>query len=416
MKNFVRKQLLKNKNLVLLDQAVFSGTTFLSTAILARQLGVEQFGLFSTLVLGVYFILSLSSALTTQVLQTSLGLFPSKKYIAFVSSLQLIISGLFATLIGIGFQIIKNFNVLGDSLHLSMQTILVLSLVIFFWLNHDFIRKSYLALKRLQKTIVVDCILAVFQLLSILYWVYADALTLNTALYSLLIGYAASTLVAAIVELKSIRLLNLNSDYLKHHLKQGKFLLATAGVQWWSSNLFVVASGTLLGSAMLGAFRLVQTMFGVINVLLQAIENYVLPQFGLALQQDAEKAGSYLSSVSKQLGLIFFSTLAVLFFFSEEAITFFGGSTYAAYSSIVQGMAILYIFIFLGYSIRIPLRALNLNKHFFIGYVLAFAFSLCFFQILLSNFNIYGAIAGLIINQLIMLAYWKYILSKQHYL
>jgi len=42
------------KGLVLLDQAVFSGNSFIMTALLARFLGIETFGTISYLILGVY--------------------------------------------------------------------------------------------------------------------------------------------------------------------------------------------------------------------------------------------------------------------------------------------------------------------------------------------------------------------------
>ncbi|MBK8885830.1 MAG: hypothetical protein IPN46_04470 [Saprospiraceae bacterium] len=57
-----------------------------------------------------------------------------------------------------------------------------------------------------------------------------------------------------------------------------------------TSNFFVATSGLILGVEALGAFRLVQTLFGLINVLLQGLESYVLPQAAIRFQQSKEVA------------------------------------------------------------------------------------------------------------------------------
>lgn len=58
--------------MVLLDQGIFSGTGFLANVLLARMLGVENFGILMGLVLIVQFLTSGSNALTIQIWNCSL--------------------------------------------------------------------------------------------------------------------------------------------------------------------------------------------------------------------------------------------------------------------------------------------------------------------------------------------------------
>ena len=50
------------KRWVFLDQLVFSATSFITTILLARQLGIGSFGVYSSIVLFLYLILSVSNA------------------------------------------------------------------------------------------------------------------------------------------------------------------------------------------------------------------------------------------------------------------------------------------------------------------------------------------------------------------
>jgi O-antigen/teichoic acid export membrane protein len=60
-------------------------------------------------------------------------------------------------------------------------------------------------------------------------------------------------------------------------------------VQWFSSNFFTLVAGIYLGVNALGALRLVQSFFGVINVILQTVENYYLPKTAQLHYQDKKK-------------------------------------------------------------------------------------------------------------------------------
>jgi O-antigen/teichoic acid export membrane protein len=108
--------------------------------------------------------------------------------------------------------------------------------------------------------------------------------------------------------------------------------------------------------------------------------------------------------------------LSILFFFSKEIMHVAGGQQYDSYAYLLKGMALLYLIIFVGYPIRMAIRIKEMNHLIFIGYVLSFVFSALFAKFLLKEYQLLGALIGLIANQLILLLFWQYNLIKHHYI
>ena len=165
----------------------------------------------------------------------------------------------------------------------------------------------------------------------------------------------------------------------------------------------------------MGAFRLVQTLFGLLNLVLQTFENFVLPEASRKFTVSHSDAKSYLVGITKKSGILFGVVLIGLFLFAKQIIVLVGGEKYQDFAYIVQGMSILYVFIFIGYPIRLSIRMLVLNSRFFAGYVFSLIFSLLTFKFLLKEFHVIGAIIGLIASQFITLVYWQYILIKNKF-
>ena len=81
-----------------------------------------------------------------------------------------------------------------------------------------------------------------------------------------------------------------------------------------------MASGVFLGAQALGAFRLVQSLFGVINILFQTVENFVLPQAAEKLTRSMTESKNYIKSLSLKGALAIGAGLAIMFVFSKTII------------------------------------------------------------------------------------------------
>lgn len=390
--------------MVIVDQAIYSGANFCITLFLARQLELSSFGLYSTITILTFLLLSVSNALVIQPFQVSIAtIVNSKKYFTFLIVFQWLVLLLF-------FGIILGIYTVFYKLMIPVSFASV-SLFVLGYLFQDFYRKLFLGIGNIPMVILIDI---VFVLLVVVgFYCFSGVLTLSNSFIILGVANVISVFPGIWFSVKNYQIIKDSKEFYRLHFQQGKWLLLVAGLQWCSSNFFVLLSGTYLGIEALGALRLVQSVFGVVNIALQTVENYVLPKVSLLYHKSIEDAKKYVVQITF-FGLIALgSILLVLFVFSEQIMLLIGGEKYVQYDFVIKVMAVLYVFIFLSYPLRIMVRVLVLNKVFFTGYGISFFSSIVTFHFLLQNYALQGAIIGLIINQIVMMGYWYTQLNKK---
>jgi O-antigen/teichoic acid export membrane protein len=396
------------KLLALADQFVFSGGSFVLTLLLARLLAPEHFGELSTVFLFTYLLLNISNALVLQPLQVSLARVEEERaYISFSFFAQLLL----VVLLCAGFGVLSASGLLGK----SFLTEYTLEVALFSagFLLHDYFRKIMLARTQLFAALLLDMLSVAGQLLATAVLLYVEDANPAFALQVLALAYVAPVL-AGVFQLGPRWDFGHNlASFLQIHYQQGRWLVMTAVVQWWSSNLFVVASGLFLGMKALGAFRLAQSLFGVVNIFMQTFENYVVPAAARAYAADTQAGKSYIQKSCRELIYVFGPVLLLLFFFSDQVMSLAGGEAYVEYGYAVKGMVGLYALIFVGLPLRMSMRILVLNRFFFQGYLFSLAFSMLACNYLLQHWQMMGAIIGLMASQVIVLGYYNYILLKQ---
>lgn len=393
---------------VLMDQAMFSGGSFLTTLLLARLLAPEVFGHYAAVVIVLYLMTSIGNALTIQPYQVLYAREENpKNYTAFIHTLQILFLSTTVLLLGTAYTF---FMDLPSWQHATGAITLFAAM----YLLHDFLRKALLTQDRPGVALTMDCILTASQTCILLWWSidqYKPSLT--TVGLTLSLTYIIPVLLAYVLVPAFISYPRGWRIYIRPHFQQVPWLVGTAVIQWWASNMFVVASGIFLGTVALGAFRLVQSLFGVLNLLLQTFENYALPLASRHYIQSVDAAKCYLRKISLQGGLVFGVVLLILFIYAPQIMTLAGGEAYRDYYAVIRGMCVLYIFIFIGYPIRLAIRMMLMNRVFFTGYVLSLIFSSLTFHQLLGGWGLWGALVGLIVNQLIMIIFWQYSLYKK---
>ncbi|MCC6372238.1 MAG: oligosaccharide flippase family protein [Bacteroidia bacterium] len=404
----IKKIISSEKTLVFADQIIFSGSTFFLTLAMARLLNQKEFGLFSGITLAVYLFLSVSNAIVIQPLQVSLHkIKESDAYLTFSFYLQLAVIAFFLLLVCVLFQhkAANEYN-----LYLLPVCLYLLGFIL-----HDFFRKSFLASEQFNETLIIDLLSAFGQLVSVIYFSLLENRDFYSVLSVISLTYIPSLVFSLFKQNYTTIPFNQFTTYLSINFKQSTWLLMVSLLQWCSSNFFTLVSGLYIGLEALGAFRLAQSLFGVLNILLQTFENYVLPKASRLYSENVEYSKNYIKRITLQGAFIFIPVLFLLFLFSDQAITAIGGPTYLSYGYVIKLLAVLYAVIYIGYPIRIGIRLLVINRSFFIGYLISFLFSLISFRYLLSVGNLTGAVAGLVINQLLMLAYWQYTLKIKNF-
>jgi len=394
-----------------MDQAAYSGSSFLLSLSLARLLSPLHFGYFASVQLALYFAASITAAVLLQPLQVNLaGIQQRREYLNF-NFWGLVL--LCLLLLGV---VLLLAQPLSRQLNLPEELLPPVVLLGAGFLLHDFLRKLFLALDRVKAALQMDLLFAGSLLSVVAYAFYSDLSALSTLLTLLSLCYLLASLIGiGLLQPGGLPLTAIRS-YLFLHYQQARWLLLTAIVQWWSGNLFVVASGLFLGVEALGAFRLVQSLFGVLNLLFQTFENYALPRLAEQLQHSRDHAIRFLRKLSRQSLLLMSGLLLLLLAFAKPIIYLAGGAQYTDYAFLVRGMALLYGLILLGYPLRMAVRALILNRSFFFAYVLSLLVSLLSYHYLLSTWRLRGVVAGLFLAQLCVLIYWYVVLRKNNFM
>lgn len=398
---------------VLLEQSVFSGTGFLINIALVKLMDLEQYGLYASLVLVIYLLLGVSQALVVQPMQVHISKAKNSfSYRLFLLFLKLSLILCFSIIIIV--VSLAGFNFLESSqVYFLPFTAYMISFLLF-----DFYRKYFLATGQIKMALIIGVIYAAstFGLFILaFYGQFSGGLT--TYVYLLMVGYLPALAVATVTYFLELTLPTKKElkEYGKVHIVEGQWLLYAAVVQWFSGNLYVMASGLLIGVEALGVLRFVQSLLGLVNILLQTIENYVLPQLSRAYQLSLQHCyRAFQSSLGTyQLGIL--AGLSLLFLFAEEVLRIAGNASFVPYAYVLRGMVVLYAIIIIAYPIRLLIRVTELNKSYFTAYLISFLFSLVSYQFLLTHFGVSGAIIGLIINQLILQATWLLVLNRNQF-
>ena len=401
------------KIILIVDQIIFSATSFVTTLLLGRILGIEKFGMFTSLILVFYFVLSVGQAVIIQPMQIYMNKTTARnEYKMFL----LLISALFAMVIVLfGFILsILDLNVLSLDPQFLKSFAIYSSVSVLF----DFFRKYFLANDLVHTTLSLDIIWGILQFCLIVSLFLLKDLELTTLFYALTAAILPSLFFAFYSFSKDLNKyvsFDQSKVFIQYHTREGRWLLFTSIAQWWSGNLFVLASGIILGMKAIGALRLGQTIFGVLNILLQTVENYFIPSISRMYQKSKTEAISRMQKWSKKTSLLFLILLTGIFLFSKPIMLLVGGQEFVPYHSVLKGLSVLYMIIVLGYPIRISIRILELNHIFFVAYLISLLFSLFIYQYLLQTLGLNGALLGLITNQLILLIVWQIALIKKEF-
>lgn len=393
-----------DKYLVLTDQILVSGSAFLTNLILAKALGVYEFGIFSGLGMIQLFLLSMNMSVGIQVFQV---VFPSaddqlKKKLMNGFIWQHIFFSLVLLLVGfIFFQLV---NIDGINFKTGFTSVVAIS----FFLLQDFLRKAMLTAGKSLQALVVDTITNISQLVILALCWYHGSLNQFIAWTVIGLTFLPSIILSLFfLEIQFPRFLYLKLAWEKQRPKIG-WLSSSALLQWGAGYFFVLAAGWWLGAAALGALRLAQYVFGLLNVLLQAVENYVLPKAAM------DKTGpEYFSKLTAKLFKILILPVLMLALLGGPILSLAGGDSFNEFGYVMTGLAVIYLFMIFGYPVRIAIRIHHLDRSYFIAYVFSVSFSLISAYWLIGRLGLWGVLIGMLMSQLISIGYWLYILESK---
>lgn len=385
----------------LADQAMVSGVNFFTGVLLARFLGIEEFGRFTLSWMAVLFVNSIQMAMISAPMM-SIG--PKQtaedeaSYYGSVMLQQLCFGALTFVLLWGGVKLSKTFY---PEWHID-QLALPLAAVGLFFQTQDFLRRFFYTRGRHVAAFLNDAISYLGQLTLLVALFLSVSLNTSVVLWVI----AATSAVAVLAGVFSLGDISWGKGFLINtffrHWQFSKWMTASALLQWTSGNFFIVVAGSILGAGAVGALKATQNIMAVSHILFQGLENIVPVRASQYYFQHG--IGSLLDYLKKTLlwgGLATAVIALAAGAFPEIWLSLFYGTEYVDYGFMLQWYAGIYLLIFLGFPLRTGLRTLEMPKSIFFAYVFMTFFSLCLAKPIVNFWGIGGVMFGILGNQII---------------
>ncbi len=394
---------------VLADQLLVSGTSFVTTVALVRALGLDGFGRFSLLWMGVVFVQALQQACIGTPLYTigpkelQRGTQAAAHYDAGVQRLELAFLAGVLAVGACGARAIA--QLLGFELGARELAALVLAALA--RAAHDFARQRAFAREEPRRALALDGVACGVQLatLAALTWFGRIDPAVSTTLPRRR-QRVRSARRALVAPRRAAR--RTSRRTLERHLGMSRWLIALALLQWLTSNAFALAAGALLGPAAVGALKAGQTILGVLHVLLLAFENVVpVRAAALAARGARRELASYLRRISWTGGFAVLAVSACVAAFPGRLARVIYGATSADQELAIRAFALHYVFVFLIGVLSVELRTLERTRPIFVAQALGALAALFAAHSTVEAFGLRGALAGMILQQfLVLLVLW----------
>ena len=385
----------------LLDQALVSGSNFVTNVILARSLGVSGYGVFALSWVTVLFVASLQWAF---IVSPMMSVGPKQQppdrpryYGAvLVHEVGFAVAGGIAVLIALRFVFAHHpgWVVHGLGLPLAFATLA--------YLLQDFIRRYFFSAHRSRLALVSDAISYLTQLPIILWMSRRPHFTASAALWVI----AATSLVSFIVSAFWFEPVRFKLDSIREvfvrHWKISRWLAPAAFMQWSSANLFAMAAPLYYGAAAAGILRAAQNIIGVAHIWFLGLDNVVSAEAARRMHKSGlDSAMHYIRQIIIRWGLVTLVFVSTVALFPRYWLNLVYGPRYAAYGHILQLYAAMYLIVFFAGPIRAALQAMEFTAPIFWSYSLMTVFSLLFAGPFAKRLGLTGVMLGMIATQVL---------------
>jgi O-antigen/teichoic acid export membrane protein len=392
--------------LVLADQGLVSGATFLSTILLARFLGVEDFGRFTLVWIAVLFVNSLQFSAVMQPMM-SIGAkhaeseAPAYYGAVVVQQFAVSILAFLALVAGVAASaaIVPAWGI--------RSLALPLGIAMFAGQFQDFFRRYLFVRYRPLAALTNDGIRYLGQVV-LLYAAdrLAGTLTIATALWIM----AAAAMLGTAHGMLCLEKLTWNGGVLRktieRHWRLAKWLVPSTLISWCTGHVFLLTAGVVLGAATVGVLRAAQTIvFGVVQILLIAMDNFAPTQASEIFHRQGRAALSrYLKGLTWKCGSIVLLLLLLIDANAASIARLAYGSQYPAVGYLLLGFSAVNILPLLAKILHVWALAIESTEIEFVSWAAAAAFTAVAAYPFVAFGGIIGVFAGLFVIDVIWTA------------
>jgi O-antigen/teichoic acid export membrane protein len=406
IRNGIPRQLLGREAWALTDQAVVSGTNFLTVVMLTRFMGLNEFGVFTLAWMSVLFVNSIQNALIIAPLM-SVGPKQEEKdrssYYGAVVFQELVLVTFCFVLVFIAVKLFGNFFPHASLQQRAMLRQLALPLAVsaFAYQMQDFIRRYFFVTRQSHRALADDALSYLPQLPLLFLLHRAGHLTSATALWVM----AGTSLLGLVPGWLWMEPIAFNGEWIRaisrRHWKLSRWLGASALMQWTSGNLFIIAAPAYYGAAAAGAMKDSQNLMGPANVWFMGLDNVVPAETARRFRQGGVHSMlAYTRSILMRWGGVTLLFAIVMAAVPGFWMRLFYGSGMVQYGYVLRLYALIYVVGFIGGPLRAGLQALEFTVPIFWSYLVMTAFAFAFAIPMAKWLGISGSLLGLLGVQL----------------
>jgi O-antigen/teichoic acid export membrane protein len=368
---------------------------------LARFMGLREFGVFALAWMSVLFVNSLQNALIVAPMM-SIGPKQESKdrpqYFGAVVFQELVLVFFCFILVFIALSIAGNYF---HQANLHLLT-LPLAFSAFAYQMQDFVRRYFFATRQGKRALADDAISYLTQLPILLGLYKAGHLNSANALWAM----AGTSILGLVIGWLWMEPLEFDRQWIKaitqRHWRISRWLSASALLQWTSGNLFIIAAPVFYGAAAAGVLKASQNLMGVTHIWFQGLDNIVPAETARHLHEGGVHSMlAYTKSILFKWGgltLLFAAIIAAAPGFWLRLIY---GPEMVQYGYILRLYALLYVIVFIGGPLRAALQALEFTVPIFWSYLAMTIFAFCFAIPLAKWLGLSGSLFGLLGAQLL---------------
>lgn len=326
------------------DQALVSGSNFITGVLLARVMGLEAFGAYVVAQAYLLYANTFQASLVVSPMMTSIPAETDsemqKRLMRGFFGYTLLV--LCVTLVGV--QTLAWLLGLWSE-HLGLEKLAwPLALAMVGFQLQDWLRRA-LYVRTANRAVFFSDLFAYGGQLVLLAWLgYAGDLTPEVALLALAFTFFCSALATAMIH-------GIRPDYaaavsvIRQHWGASRDFLATWQLQWLGSQGVVLLGAGMIGQQAAGAIRAAQNLLGPINVAFQWMDNVVPVRAALHLRDGGRHAlVAYLGRIGLMGGLALGLFILLLLPTDEWLMVFLYGEEYRPFAILVVLQALYYLF------------------------------------------------------------------------
>ena len=389
--------------LALADQALVSGTNFLTTVLLVRELGLDTFGVFSLIWLLVVLAVGLEQALVSQPLLTIAPKTADGSRAPYLGAV-LVLQGAYTLLSALAAGAVYAAVLARRDDPVLAGTFLPVVGAVVAKQAHAFVRALHFAHGERRAALGNDLVAYADQLVLLGLLAAAGKLGLAAALGTV----GACSGLAALLGLARHRHRRTTraalADAARRHWRTARWLAAMQIAQLFASNSFLLAAGALLGVGAVGVIKAAHSVVGVLNLLFLAVENVVpVSAARLFFAQGRDAALRYLAWIGSRGAAVTAAVAGALVLFPRAVLEPLYGAP--ASDELVLALRALAALTACGFAIsvlQIAFRTLERTRPVFLAYGVNTGVAVLAAPPVVERFGFAGAVVGMAAQQALM--------------